>query len=215
MKRLTRRLAGDQGFSLIEVMMAATIMTFVLAIALTGIVQFYSDTNKTQQTAEARDQLDISFRRLDRELRYATWVSTPGKVGTRWYVEYAMPDDAAGDRPCRQIILNNGQLILAAWNLPATASTSQTVLATGVTADTATGPVSVYLPDDRPYVSASGGASGVGSVFKPQYTQVRLRFSVTVGKVALPFDSIFTAQNIDRNASRTVTSDCSKGRPTS
>lgn len=213
MKRLTERPADDRGFSLIEVMLAATVMTFVLGIALTGIVRFYSDTNRTQQTSDARDQLDISFRRLDRELRYATWVSTPGKVGTRWYVEYSMPDDAAGNKPCRQIILNDGQLILAAWDLPAKAPTSQTVLASGVTADTTTGPVTAYAPDAQPYASAA--AAGVGSVFKPQFKQIRLRFTVTVGKVALPFDSIFTAQNIDRNANVTVTSLCSQGRPTS
>ncbi|GAA1604733.1 prepilin-type N-terminal cleavage/methylation domain-containing protein [Actinoplanes couchii] len=215
MKRLIRRLTDDRGFSLIEVMMTATIMTFVLAIALTGIVQFYSDTNRTQQTSEARDQLDISFRRLDRELRYATWVSVPGKVGTRWYTEYALPDDTAGKSPCRQIILNNGQLILATWDLPATAPTSQTVLATDVTANTTTGPVTVYKPGDSPYATASAGVAGVGVAYQPQFQQVRLRFSVTVGKVALPFDSIFTAQNIDTEASKILINSCSAGRPTS
>ncbi|SDT78480.1 prepilin-type N-terminal cleavage/methylation domain-containing protein [Actinoplanes derwentensis] len=214
MKRLIRRLSDDRGFSLVEVMMAATIMTFVLAIALTGVVQFYASTNQTQQTSDARDQLDISFRRLDRELRYATWVATPGKVGTRWYTEYALPDDATGNSPCRQIILNNGQLILAAWDLPAKTPATQTVLATYVTADTSAGPVAVYSPGDSPYASASVGAAGVGSGFQPQFKQVRLRFTVTVGKVALPFDSTFTAQNIDRNASQKTANDCSQGRPT-
>ena len=30
-------------------------------------------------------------RRLDRELRYANWISDPAEVNGTWYVDYAIP----------------------------------------------------------------------------------------------------------------------------
>ncbi len=212
--RLRRAAAGDHGFTLAETIMASTIMAFVTAIAMTAILQVYNGTNQTQQTSDTRDQLDNTFRRLDRELRYAVWVAKPGRVGTTWYTEYAIPTDNTGKQTCRQIILRNGQLILASWDSPDRAPTSQSVLASDVTVSGSSGPVTVYDVGDKPYATASAGGAGVGSAFETQFKQVRVQFTVTVGRVSLPFDSVFTAQNIDRNNQNSA-SVCSQGRPTS
>lgn len=217
-----RRRRDDEGYSLLEVLMAASLMAVVTAVALTAIIQIYTGVNRTEETVTVRDRIDVSFRRLDKELRYATWVSNTKAVNGRWYMEYALPPVVDSNNvlqyPCRQISLSNGVLSLASWNGTAAPGTPF-IIAQGVTADTTKGPVEIYTPDDQPYASASPGTIGVGTAFEAQYLQIRLRFTVTAGKVTLPFDSIFTTQNIDRNLAKRITNgsltnDCSKGRPT-
>ncbi|BEL12121.1 hypothetical protein Q0Z83_103120 [Actinoplanes sichuanensis] len=209
-KRVRRR--GDEGYSLVEVLVAASLMSVVMAVSVTAVLQIYSSVNRTEETVSVRDAIDVSFRRLDRELRYATWVSDAKAVNGRWYLEYALPVNQKLESPCRQIKLDNGVLTLASWTLPSSTPANPFIIASGVTADTTKGPVELYAPGAKPYASAAVGTSGVGSTFETQYQQIRLRFAVKVGKVSLPFDSVFTAQNIARGSSSF--NDCSKGRPT-
>jgi type II secretory pathway pseudopilin PulG len=213
-KRVRRR--GDEGYSLVEVLVAASLMSVVMAVSVTAILQIYSSVNRTEETVTVRDAIDVSFRRLDRELRYATWVSDAKAVNGRFYLEYSLPavvnNSGVTEYPCRQIKLDNGVLTLASWKLPSITPANPFIIASGVTADTTKGPVELYAPGAKPYASAAAGTSGVGSAFETQYQQIRLKFAVNVGKVSLPFDSVFTAQNIARGSSSF--NDCSKGRPT-
>lgn len=218
-----RRRREDEGYSLVEVMVAASLMAVVTAVTLTAIIQIYSGVNRAEETVTVRDRIDVSFRRLDKELRYATWISNAKAVNGRWYFEYALPPVPDSNNilqyPCRQVVLNNGVLTMASWNQPSTTPGTPFILAEGVTADATKGPVEIYMPEDKPYALAGSNPVGVGKAFEAQYVQIRLRFTVNSGKVSLPFDSIYTTQNIDRDlakriASGTLTSDCSKGRPT-
>lgn len=215
------RRRDDEGYSLVEVLVAASLMSVVMAVSVTAVLQIYSSINRTEETVAVRDAIDVSFRRLDREMRYATRVNPPGKVNGRWYVEYELPiTDGSTNAPCRQLKLENGVLTLSSWKLPASTPENPFIIASGVTADTTKGPVEIYAPGDKPYATATAGAAGVGSAFEPQFLQFRLKFSVNTGKVSLPFDSAFTAQNIDRVLQKKITdgavsNECSKGRPTS
>ena len=66
------------------------IMSVVMVIFTTAILQVYRSVNaSTESLSTAQSQLQIAFQRFDRELRYASWIAEPGKVGTTWYVEYA------------------------------------------------------------------------------------------------------------------------------
>jgi hypothetical protein len=169
-------------------------------------MQIYSATNRAEGTSFARNQLDNAFRRLDRELRYATWVSAPGQVGGRWYLEYAV----AGE--CRQMKLGDGVLTLASWKPPDTTPGAPTAIAGELAAPAGAEPFVLYNPGDQPYAAASPGTGGMGKLYAPEYSQVRLQLTATVGKVTLPFDTVFTAQNTSRNTYRQP-NDCSKGRP--
>ena len=97
----------DQGFSLIDLIVATSLMSFIMVIVTGAITEVYSDVNRTDSLANARDQVGNSFRRLDKELRYATWVATPGQVGGVWYLEYATPTN------CQQLVFRNGVLTRA------------------------------------------------------------------------------------------------------
>jgi type II secretory pathway pseudopilin PulG len=197
---------GDQGFSLIDIIVATSIMAVVMVIVTGGILEIYSDVNKADGLSTARDQIGNSFRRLDRELRYATWVATPGQVGAAWYVEFATTAN------CQQLVFQNGALTKLTWVLPGTTPGAPQVIASDLAQTGATAPFTVYRPGNRPYASAGPGASGVGASYELEHSQVRLRFSGHVGKVDLPLDVLFTAQNTNRNTP--AANDCSKGRPT-
>lgn len=205
MRRLLPDRRDDRGFTLIEMLVTTGIMTVVLLAVIAATVELYSGTKQADNTAAARDQLDNSFRRLDRELRYASWVSVPGKVGERWYLEYALPTG------CRQLRLEGGVLYLASWTLPATTPGTPAAIASDVTVDSGVDPFVLYTAGARPFASASPGTAGMGTEYEIEHQQVRLRFTVRVGTVSLPFDSVFTAQNTSRGTSDL--NDCSKGRP--
>jgi hypothetical protein len=198
---------GDQGFSLIDIIVATSIMAVIMVIVTGGIIEVYSDVNKADGLSTARDQIGNSFRRLDKELRYATWVATPGQVGNRWYLEFATTTN------CQQLMYQNGVLTKYVWTLPSTTPASPQVIASDLAQTGTTAPFTVYLPGNRPYASASPTSSGVGRNYELEHSQVRLRFSGHVGKVDLPLDVLFTAQNTNRNTP--AANDCSKGRPTS
>jgi prepilin-type N-terminal cleavage/methylation domain-containing protein len=216
------RQRDDEGFSIIEVVVTMAILSFVMAIVTGAIVELYSGMNKVDTTANARDQLTNSFRRLDKELRYATWVSTPGQVGGAWYFEYSMPTStpattSANPSPaatggCRQLVLRNGVLTLASWALPGTTPGTPTTIATGLSVNGSIPPFTVYAAGSKPYASASADISGVGRGFSPEHAQVRLQFLAVQGRTSLPYDVIFTAQNNTGNTP--ALNDCSKGRPT-
>ncbi|GAA0479395.1 hypothetical protein Aca07nite_86710 [Actinoplanes capillaceus] len=203
-----RQHTDDKGFSLVELLVTVALMSVVTLVIVGATVQIYSGTKSIDNTAEVRDQLDNSFRRLDRELRYASWISPQGKVGDRWFMEY---ETKTG---CRQLKIENGVLSLAEWTSGTTPGTAAAV-ASGITLISGVDPFNLLLAGAKPYASASPG-TGMGAQYETEFQQVRMRFMVKAGTVALPFESVFTAQNLSRSATgKTSTKECDKGRPTS
>ena len=196
---------GDQGFTLIDIIVATSIMAVIMVIVTGGILEVYSDVNKTDGISTARDQVGNSFRRLDKELRYATWVATPGQVNGAWYLEWATPVN------CQQLVFQNGVLTKLVWTLPGVTPGSPQTMASDLAQTGTTPPFTVYAPGNKPYASASPGTSGVGANYELEHSQVRLRFSGHVGKVDLPLDVLFTAENTNRNTP--AANACSQGRP--
>ncbi|WP_229069487.1 type II secretion system protein J [Actinoplanes sp. DH11] len=205
MRQARVRPADDRGYSLIEVLVTTAIMSVVTLVLVGATVEIYSGTKQIDNTAEARDQLDNTFRRLDRELRYATWVAEPGQVDGSWYLEYAIPSG------CRQLVLTGQILTLAAWDPAVATSGPATAIANGVTLIDNRKPFVLYPIGAQPYASASPG-TGMGANYELDFQQVRLLFNVKIGTVTLPFDSVFTAQNTSRDTA--TTNNCSEARPT-
>jgi len=197
---------GDQGFTLIDLIVATSIMAVIMVIVTGGIIEVYSDVNRTDGISTARDQVGNSFRRLDKELRYASWVATPGQVNGAWYLEWATPVD------CQQLVFQNGVLTKLVWTLPGVTPGSPQTIASDLAQTGTTPPFTVYRPGNKPYASASPGTSGVGADYELEHSQVRLRFSGHVGTTDLPLDVLFTAENTNRGTP--AANDCSKGRPT-
>ncbi|BCJ42119.1 hypothetical protein GCM10010168_65030 [Actinoplanes ianthinogenes] len=207
MSRLAGRLRDDQGYSLMEMLVTTGILSVVTLMAVTAIIQIYSGTKQIEQNSVSGDQLDISFNRLDRELRYATYVSAPGSptgVPSRYYLEFAIPPRVKTatdltDPPvrCRQLLFDTAKKILTIrnWDLGGTPGTPAT-LATDVSLDNGAKPFEVYKPGDSPWKTASAGTTGVGTQFTLNYLMTRVHFNVVVGSVTQRFDNGFTTQNI-------------------
>jgi prepilin-type N-terminal cleavage/methylation domain-containing protein len=78
----------DAGFTLIELLVAMSIFSVVLVVAMTGIVSVTGNLRKVQNQTDALDQTMRTMMRLDKDVPYAAAISTPGQVGSDWYVEY-------------------------------------------------------------------------------------------------------------------------------
>lgn len=93
----------DAGFSLAEIMVTMGITSILMVIFTTAILQVYRTSAATESLSSAQAQLQIAFQRADKELRYASWIAVPAKVGSTWYVEYAgatpPPADSSDSRP--------------------------------------------------------------------------------------------------------------------
>jgi prepilin-type N-terminal cleavage/methylation domain-containing protein len=210
--RTRKRPGDDHGFTLMELVVSMTIMSVVMTVVIAAIAQIYSATNRVDTASYDRSQLTIAFRRLDAEIRYATWLSTPGLVGTRYYEEYAVPNSG-----CRELKFDSGVLTLYSWVLPSATPANPVVLASSLTLTSGVVPFTTYAVGSTPFATASGTATadplGIGKGYAPQFAQLRLRFSAATGPTVVPFDTVFTAENT--NANTATSNDCSKGRPTS
>jgi prepilin-type N-terminal cleavage/methylation domain-containing protein len=209
---------GDAGFSMIEVMVTMTILSIMMVIFTGAILQIYRTSTATESLTTAQSQLRIAFQRFDRELRYASWVAEPGRVGTAWYVEFAGPADAG----CLQLRLETapgggnaadglGVLQLLRWtpgSPPAAGTPGQTIASQILT--TGVDPFFDLQPiDDAPYASASASATGTDFVAAFQRLRIRLKTKVAAGTAQI--DTTFTALNTLRN--HEATNVCSEGRP--
>jgi hypothetical protein len=196
-----RRLSGDDaGYSLADLLVGLSVMSVLMVVTLGAIAEMYLNVTRTENTSFAREQVGTSFRRLDKELRYATWISSPPppKDGA-YYMEYAVPSPPDKDGnpvadACRQLKYDNGVLSLVGW-LPPAKPGKPTQIGTDLALTTGAAPFTVIPPGSTYYSSLAAGPVSVGKNFVPQYYQVRLQFKATFGRVTLPLDAVFTAQN--------------------
>lgn len=123
---------GDAGTTLIELMVALALTTVVMAIFTTTLVQMFQVSNKSHALEVAQAQVHTAFVRVDRQLRYAYGITTPGQVGAHWYAEYVTTN--TGPAVCGQLRLNTvaAQLQWRTWTRGQTPSNTWTVLASKV-----------------------------------------------------------------------------------
>ena len=88
--RLRARVSGDDGFTLSEAVVGMILLMIFLTIFSGGLISMYSAANHAQAVAATSGQLGFAFDRLDTEVRYASFLSTPGQDSNdhnNWYVE--------------------------------------------------------------------------------------------------------------------------------
>ncbi len=133
-----RRPENDEGYSLIEVMMAMLCMGILMSLVGGAIIQIYHAVNGVDATSQAQTQVDTTFLRLDQEIRYARGISDPAVVGGDPYVEYLLSVDsvdtcvelrvhtATGELQRRQWIRNQTPLAPTGWQTLAASVTAAT-----------------------------------------------------------------------------------------
>ncbi|WP_433791513.1 PulJ/GspJ family protein [Actinoplanes sp. CA-252034] len=203
-QRIRTRLAGgdDRGFTLAEIVMSMTILSVVTLLTVSAVTEIYSGTKRIDNTAEVRDQLDNSFRRMDKEIRYASWIGPENvDAGGTWTIRFAT------QKGCRALKLTPaGDLSLVTWARDTTVKDAPMALASNIK------PIAGSHPFTRNKAGVPPSApTGMGADYQPVFYQVRLYFNVQAGTVTLPFDATFTAQNAGAETIESQFDDCSKG----
>lgn len=215
----------DEGVTLIEMLVAMSIMTVVMASVTSGMMLVYRNLAATESLSVAQTQLELAFQRLDKELRYASWISDPGQVGGStgsWYVEFAGSSDASSTSvPCEQLRLDNrGVLQLLRWTAgsPPTSGQAGQTLASNIIANdldpdpaVARKPFVRQVAGSRPYATTTPDPTAVGTSYSPDFYRLRLRLTTKVGNRVTRSDITFTAMNTSRTTG--TVNPCSEGRP--
>jgi prepilin-type N-terminal cleavage/methylation domain-containing protein len=181
--------AGDGGFTLLEVMVGASIMSVVTAIATSGFVSMYHTFDKTDAAAQAQTALLAAFNKLDHEVRYAMRITAEGGTTALWSVTYVIPD-GADNKTCVQLTLPKagGVLLRRQWTRPdvlTTPTATFTTVATDLLPKTATA---------TPFAVVAGG-----TVATKPFDSLELMVTSTVGvgthAATKTYDLTFTALN--------------------
>jgi len=198
LRRATRDTHGspEAGLTLIEVVVAMTVLSIFMAMFTSGMLQMYRTVNKNESQSTAQSEINALFLRLDREVRYAAGISDAGAVGADQYVEYLITN--TGTPTCVELRLSavDGQIQRRTWlhDQTPTRPTGWVPLASAVTAAT---PFERVAPTDT-----------------YQFQRLRLRMSVSSGgadtATAKETDITFTALNT--NPDTKSSSVCTEGR---
>jgi prepilin-type N-terminal cleavage/methylation domain-containing protein len=116
MSRLGNAVRGrrdDEGFTLVELLVAMGIFSVLLAIFAAAVTSFSRTTLRTSQTSDQTSQARTAMDLFDRGLRSASEINRPVLVGSNWYVEYR--SDAVLPNTCTQWVLRTapGTQVLA------------------------------------------------------------------------------------------------------
>jgi hypothetical protein len=102
--RRRRRLAGDRGVTMMDVVVSMVLMAVFMSIFTRGTVQMFGTASRNQAVSDAQTQVTSAFLRLDREIRYAAGISNPRPVGADQYVEYLVTN--TGTPICTELRMN-------------------------------------------------------------------------------------------------------------
>jgi Tfp pilus assembly protein PilE len=114
---LLQRARDERGATLLELVVAMTIMLVFLGIFSTSMIMMSRAQSKTSAVIDSSDQLNRAFVWLDKNVRYSAAITTPGQVGNVWYVE--LENTTSGTEVCTQIKFDSaaGQLLRRSWSV--------------------------------------------------------------------------------------------------
>jgi Tfp pilus assembly protein PilW len=99
---LRGRMRSDEGTSLIELVVGMSLLSIFMSMFTGAVVMMNNAENKAQAVSLTSTQLNQAFLNLDKTVRYATAISTPGQGTTGdWYVELRTTN--TGTDQCMQL----------------------------------------------------------------------------------------------------------------
>ncbi|MBG0821111.1 hypothetical protein HS048_10240 [Planomonospora sp. ID91781] len=222
-------------------MVSISLMGVMMVIFTTGVLQVYRAVNGVEALSASQSQLQTAFQRLDKEIRYATWISEPSvPIRDNRYVEFAYVEPAEQDPQTGQVVkppqamcgqlrldLNRGVLQLVRWtpgSPPAEGRPGET-LASEIAVDdlledrpsgTAKAPFVLQPAGSRDLYDGSGRRAS-GADFTPDFHRLELHLTSSVGAGeharTSNLDVAFTALNTSRETP--AANVCAEGRPQS
>jgi len=120
--------ATDSGFTLVEGLVAMVVFVTAISVMASATAAMTQNMRHAQGVSLATDQTRLGFNRLDKQVRYATAITTPGPGldGTGWYVEFSLEDarrdgrtanNAFKDTACHQWRVLDGKLETRNWRV--------------------------------------------------------------------------------------------------
>lgn len=219
MRRVRARLAAiadddDQGTTLMELIVGMAIMSIFMSIFLTAILLMTKTANKVEATSITASQTNQAFLRLDKTVRYASAISTPGVSSTSgdWYAELDSPATTVnGNDTCTQLRIDTGRLQQRTWTIANGA-------ATGTTAPTWTS-IASFLTNgsvapasaDVPFTAPAASTSASTTFQRLQI--VLIATSGNSGQATTRSQMTFTALNSDVSLAGNATTCQQWGRP--
>lgn len=146
MRGSTVDVRADGGTSLIELVVGMTVLSIFLSMFTGAVIMMNQATNKAQSVSTSSLQLNQAFLSLDKTVRYAAAISSPGRctgstcTPADWYVEFLMTN--VSPQRCTQLRVDSNQLQARSWDpaSPPPVSAQFIALASGVTNGTSTDP---------------------------------------------------------------------------
>ena len=178
-----RKESGDDaGFTLVDMVVATTLMLVVMAMFSVTIVRLYGTANNLDARSTAQASINIAMQRLDRQVRYAKGISTPYLVSGNQYIDFLAIQRTGTTivQQCIQVRVASGVLAQRTWLYQASplTPTPWRPLVTGLTSAT---PFTYLAPTDT-----------LG------YQQLTVALAAGTGRGADSNTTTFVALNSDR-----------------
>lgn len=141
----------DTGTTLVELVVAMTVMVTFFSVFTTIIVKIFDSTKSQQARSLNLDSTRNIVEVLDRQVRYANAVNTPVDTGTSLDVLW-QAGSLGGQQTCYHWRVKAGLLQYRSWLVPATAAvavpTAWTTVGNGVTPEASAPVFSITAPLD-------------------------------------------------------------------
>ncbi|MCW2502036.1 MAG: hypothetical protein JWO79_320 [Actinomycetia bacterium] len=113
--REARAAADDTGLTLIEMVVAITVLSVAMILFTGGMIQIYTNLNKTESISGVQAQLNAAFLRLDKEIRYASALGAPDPELPDYYIRYLITN--TGTPTCVELKLDGTakKLLRRSW----------------------------------------------------------------------------------------------------
>lgn len=199
----------DAGITLIEVLVASAVMMIAMSIFTTGILQIYRTVNKTDSLATSQAQLMAAFARLDREVRYASAISTPVNAAAGdSFVEYVISVPPPSPAPA------TADAVTTCVQLRLRASTRQLMRRTWESDDTTVAPTPWTLLLAPVSATAAFAVEPGNTTFTSPSLTLDLRVSAGAGTTATTRQSKVTLAALNATVREDDDDDevCSEGR---
>lgn len=143
------RVRGENGFTVVELAVATAVTAVILVAVVGGLRVVVASYGRVQDGGLAADRGHFVLDRFDRDLRQASALNRPTRVGPRVYVEYETDlSDTGNPSTCTQWRLDTAAHTLAvrSWPVDAVTAPGFSTVAADVVNDPATEPPFVVTP---------------------------------------------------------------------
>lgn len=147
LRRFRAKPAGDDGFSLIETLVASSIFGIFTSLVMLAVISMLTSTQKSQSLQEGAAGLENVFQKLDHQVRYANGIQKEQQIGGPsgpWFVEWQSQATSLAPQLCTQLKYDTTAhtLVERTWQpaSPGTTTTGWKLLANNIVNDPTVSP---------------------------------------------------------------------------